>query len=331
MKNALTLLLLLLGSFELFAQVDRTIVVEHFTNSRCGICANRNPGFYTNLNNQENVLHISIHPSAPYSNCLLHQHNPTENDSRTNYYGVYGGTPRLVIQGNVISAGANYGSATIFDPYQDQSSDVSIQIYQTKVDDQLGASVVIKAEADNDYGSCKLFLAAVEELINYDAPNGEDEHFDVFRKTLDGNPQGLDVDVPATAGDSVVVTASVTAADEWEFDRMYVMAILQDATTKAVYQAGASDPSDNMPLTNTEAPNTIEASVFPNPVAGRLTIQLPQDDEAQVQVFSLHGQLLQQKQFQQQTELDLADLPQGTYQVLIQTEEGQYRQQLIKQ
>ena len=110
-----TVVFLLLTIAAQAQEVPRRVVVEHFTNSRCGICANRNPAFYTNLNSQEGVLHISYHPSSPYSNCVLHQANAAENDGRTNYYDIYGSTPKLVIQGALVPVSTNYGNASIFD------------------------------------------------------------------------------------------------------------------------------------------------------------------------------------------------------------------------
>ena len=99
------------------AQVPKKVIVEHFTNTKCSVCASRNPGFYTNLNAQSGVIHLAIHPSSPYAACVLSMHNPVENDGRTNYYSIYGGTPRLVIQGTVISSSADYSMSSIFAPY----------------------------------------------------------------------------------------------------------------------------------------------------------------------------------------------------------------------
>ncbi len=70
------------------AQTELIVVVEHFTNTRCGICASRNPAFKENVANHPKVLSITIHPSRPYSSCELHKHNPGDNDSRTNYYDI---------------------------------------------------------------------------------------------------------------------------------------------------------------------------------------------------------------------------------------------------
>ena len=78
------------------AQVPRKILVEHFTNTLCSFCASRNPGFYSNLNNQSDVIHLSIHSGTPYTQCLLYQQNASPSDARRFYYGITG-TPALAI------------------------------------------------------------------------------------------------------------------------------------------------------------------------------------------------------------------------------------------
>lgn len=124
-----TLLLLFFGlSSQLFSQVPGNILVEHFTNTKCSVCASRNPGFQANLNAHPAVKLLSIHPSAPYSTCLLSQQNTADNDARTNYYGVYGGTPRLVINGTVISASVNYGAASVFTPFENLTKSFQINL-----------------------------------------------------------------------------------------------------------------------------------------------------------------------------------------------------------
>ena len=41
-------LLLLTGTSTVFAQTSKKMLVEHFTNTKCSICASLNPGFYAN-------------------------------------------------------------------------------------------------------------------------------------------------------------------------------------------------------------------------------------------------------------------------------------------
>jgi hypothetical protein len=311
-------------------EVPRTIIVEHFTNSRCGICASRNPGFYSNLNSQEGILHLAIHPSSPYSSCIFSQANPGENDGRTNYYGIYGGTPRLVIQGTVISSGTNYGNASIFDPYLNQTTPVSLDIRQTKEDDQIIVSVTITAEADNNLGTASLFLAAAEKEVMYNAPNGENVHHDVFRRTFNGEATGMSVDVPATAGESITVSGTLMSNADWVFDQLFTVAILQETNSKAVIQSSAADPSENEPLVNTAEVNTLAAQIFPNPVQDRLQVQLATDAKAIFLLFNSQGQVLQSGTFQGQTQLEMATYPSGLYWLEVQNAEGKAVRKIVK-
>ncbi len=227
---------LVLGQYAI-AQVPKKVVVEHFTNTKCSVCASRNPGFYTNLNSQTGVIHLAIHPSSPYAGCVLNQHNTTENDARTNYYGVFGGTPRLVIQGVVISGGANYNSAAIFNPYLGQTSPVSIKIMQSKYgNDSISSRIVIKTEATHTLANLKLFVALAEDTVFYTGSNGEPKHFDVFRKSLTGI-SGISVTAPVNVGDSNVYVMSSPANSSWNFSRIFTLAILQDGTTREVIQS----------------------------------------------------------------------------------------------
>ncbi len=263
MKN-LFIIPLILSSMTVLSQVPKKVVVEHFTNTKCSICASRNPGFYTNLNNQSGVIHLAIHPSSPYAACALSQHNVVENDGRTNYYGVYGSTPRLVIQGVVISSSANYSSASIFTPYLGQTSPASIKIYQYKYgNDSIKSRIVIKTEATHSLGNLSLFVALAEDTLNYTGTNGEPVHYDVFRKSLTGT-SGIAVTLPSTVGDSVVYIKSSPANVAWNFSKIFTIAVLQNTTTKAVIQSENISSKINNLATGikNEFADKLNASVF---------------------------------------------------------------------
>ncbi len=125
MKKIFNLFMLVLAIKASSVQVPKKVVVEHFTNTKCRICASRNPGFYKNLNSQTGVIYLTIHTSSPSAAFVLSQHNAVENDGRTNYYDIYGSTLRLVIQGVVISSGANYSSTSIFNRFILVSNSIS--------------------------------------------------------------------------------------------------------------------------------------------------------------------------------------------------------------
>lgn len=237
-KNNLLLLTTLVFFQIALAQVPQKIVVEHFTNTRCSICAGQNPGFYNNLKNQNGVIHLAIHPSSPYPTCVLSQHNVPENDARTNYYGVYGSTPKFLINGELFSSSStNVSSPSIFTPYQGKTSPFSIRIVQTKyANDSIRSTVTIKTIASHSFTSLQLFVALSEDTLFYDSPNGESMHYDVFRKSLSG-ATGQSITVAATVGDSVFFSKSSASNASWNFSRINTIAILQTADTKAVLQS----------------------------------------------------------------------------------------------
>lgn len=329
MKKLLPVLIIVLAVGTLLGQeVTKRIVVEHFTNTRCPICGSRNPALIQNLENNPDVLHLSIHPRSPYPDCVLYQHNTTENSDRTTYYNIPG-TPNIVIQGQRTTT--SFGSATLFDQYQDQMTPVSIDIYQVKTNDEISVDVVVKAVADNEIGQANLFLAAAEKLLNYNAPNGETEHHDVFRRTFTGQSvNGLTLNIPAVAGDSLVLSYTLAADEDWVFEQIYAIAILNATTDKSVIQAAASSPEDNNPLVSTREVNTIAAQIFPNPVADDLSIRIPSTAPATARIFNAQGQLLQQQSFVQQTALDLRTLPQGIYWLEVRTSAGKAIEKIIK-
>jgi len=276
-----------------FAQVPKKTVVEHFTNSNCSICGNKNPGFYSNLSNQTDVLHLAIHPSAPYSSCLLYQQNPTANDARTNYYGIYGATPRLVINGDVTAANTNFSDPSLFTPYVGLTSPASIRIEQEKFgNDSIRATVIIKTEATHTLGSLALFVSLAEDTVYHTGTNGETVHYDVFRKSLT-SPLGDALAIPSTVGDSVLYTFSSANDPIWDFSRIFTLAILQQNVNKELVQAEATLASDNN--VTTSLPSLIsdrDFNIFPNPATSEIYISSKPQLKSDIQIYNSVGKLM---------------------------------------
>lgn len=315
-----------------FAQVTKKVVLEHFTNSLCSACASRNPGLYNNINNQTNVIHLAIHPSAPYSGCLINQHNTPENNGRTNYYGIFGSTPRIVINGVVISSSTNYSSNSIFNNYVNQTSPASIKISQTKYgNDSIRSTITIKTEAQHALGNLKLFVALVEDTLFYSSPNGEDEHYDVFRKSLTGT-SGTTIILPSTVGDSIVFSASSLVNTAWDFARIYTLAVLQEDVNKSVVQAEAVSASSNNVVASLN--NYIEAfdiNVFPNPANEQIHVKLNNSLKSSVRLYDLNGKLFFTGSFQNQIDINLLDLSTGQYLLVIENDLGKVNRTINKQ
>ncbi len=254
--------------------VSQVVLVEHFTNTRCSICFNRNPGFYANLRQQPTgTLHIAYHPSSPYRLCQFSQQNPTENDARTNFYGIYGSTPRLVVNGQVIPSGQNYADPAVFAPAQGQVSPLAVQVALTRLGaDSLAATVEIRTVAAHTLTGTTLYVALAEDTVFYAAPNGETRHYDVFRQAFTGAaPLAF---VPAPVGSAVTVRRTVAVRPDWAVPRLYALAMVQQPGGRMV-QAGASAVLGTTPLGLTASIETLTsaAEIYPNPAHHLLTIR----------------------------------------------------------
>lgn len=317
MKNLFVLLsLLFIG--ELNAQtVAKTVVVEHFTNSRCGICASRNPNLYQNLGKFPNVLHIAYHPSSPYSSCVLNQHNVQQNDDRTNHYGIYGGTPRGVLQGTVVGVNNQVVDSATIAAQLGQQSPIDLSITEHWVSsDSVRVSIKLKTVAAHSHSNTILYIPITEDLLQYNAPNGETQHHDVFRKAIhDVNGAGLQVTLPTTVGDSLVVAAGYRVHATWDTAQLSVTAILQNVANKEVIQVGRS--SNRLAATATGVFNLKKESkqlqIFPNPSTELITVKGLAETRALAELYNLSGQLLQTKEIEEGSQLSLKGLENGVY------------------
>jgi hypothetical protein len=312
MKNLFTAFFTLL-SITLFAQVPRTVVIEHFTNTRCGICANRNPDLFTNLNNNPEVLHLAVHPSSPYSSCVFNQEDVAGNDGRTNYYNIYGATPRIVVQGSVIPSSTSFGDATLFSSQAGQTSPFNVRVNIDNINAmQATVSVVVKTEAVHNFIDLKLFTALAEDTVYYNAPNGEGTHYNVFRTSV------FEVDgktiTPATmVGDSVMFTETVTLGSNWDWNRLVGISILQESGNKSVLQAATSK---NQLFTSTQSIETAPFQLYS--AENKVFFNANKAGRFEVQVYNLQGQLLKQLQSNNQDEWVFDDIVTGAYLIRIQ-------------
>lgn len=313
LKIAVFLNLLLIGN-NILAQVAKKTIVEHFTNTKCSICANRNPGLNANLNANPQVERISIHPSAPYSTCFLSQQNTADNDARTNFYNIYGSTPKLMINGTLISTSQNYADASMFTPFV-SNTNFSIHIKQFAIGtDSLRSEISIKRVAvGTPIGNASLFAALVEDTVFGNGGNGENLHFNVMRKSL-FSPQGDIVALPTNVGDSLVLNKTSIFNSLWNTSRMRTVAILQEELTKQLIQSELSNAQQigtSTKLVDEEQHNKIV--VYPNPSSHYVTVKLPSMNSFNVEIYNPQGELILSSNFTDQRNIDVSNLKNGIY------------------
>jgi hypothetical protein len=313
MKNIFTFIIILLTGFSGIAQVEKTVIIEHFTNTRCSTCASRNPALFSLLEDYPQVLHIAFHPSAPYSNCIFSMHNPAENDARTNFYGIYGGTPRVVLQGEVIGFQNPILNAGQIDAALGQTSDFMLHASQEQISStEVDVQIVIKKVSESSSSALNLFAVIAEKEINYAAPNGENLHHNVFRKVLSDEAFSI-----ANIGDSVIINVSYTIDEAWTADELTITAMVQNEDNKAILQsyatetlnAGSSSIGEDEVL-------SLDGLLYPNPASDIIQIKgNEQNNFVKADFYAMTGNLV--KSFNDPTAMNISDLPEGIYMAVL--------------
>ncbi len=308
----LVFILAFIGALQVQAQVPRKVVVEHFTNTYCSICASRNPGFYTNVNQHPDIVHLSYHPSSPYQQCPLNQHNKAENDARTQYYGIFGSTPRLVVQGSAISPGANYNSSALFDPFEGQTSSFSLSSELRFSSGNYNLDITLKRVAAGGPDSATLFAALYEDTVFMTSANGELNPKNVFRRSFagaNGFPSGVFA-LPEQVGDSLSFQLSLANQATWQEGHLFAAVLLQNPSTKGIEQSSVSAPAE-VPLSARQVEQA-PISLYPNPWSeGKLYLS-GLKEETDFSLYTLEGKLLQSGKTRDGA-LELAKMPAGLY------------------
>lgn len=307
MKTFLTILSILVLQFSATSQVLKTNIVEHFTNTNCSICASLNPGIRANLQAHSDVLSISFHPSSPYSACFFSMQNPVENDGRTNFYGIYGSTPKLMVNGQITSP-SNLNTAL----NNVNGSTSNFEMHATQLffnTDSVIVKLTIKRVAFDTLIQARLFTGVKEDSIMILTANGEQLHKNVFRKSL--SPiEGQIINLPTTVNDSIVFSYSYKIDSSWDATHLQSIAIMQRTDSKEVLQSVESVNVTLIP-TSLDIANEAGLIVVPNPSNGILFIKSDILFE-EYTVLSLSGRMIQRGQvFSNQLNLDR--LPDGMY------------------
>lgn len=218
---------LLWGVLAQAQEAPRYLLVEHFTNTRCSLCPNRNATMYQRIGDYPGWVHvISYHPPVPYQDDFFYNQNPTENDTRRMHYSVFG-TPQAFLWGANSASGSDLlPSQKVLDNYQ-QTSPVLLNVSQQISNNMLTATVELETfetPVVSGNGNYRLYVAVIEDTINWSAPNGEDHHYDVFRKML--TDISGDVIALGPVGASVGANFQVAIDNQWISSALQVVAFL---------------------------------------------------------------------------------------------------------
>lgn len=300
-------------------EAKRYLLIEHFTNSRCGICSSRNPAFYNTIDpHLADIHHISYHPSFPYSSCVFYQHNTEENQDRAVLYSVPG-TPQAYLWGTKVSGGSTLLSSNTLNNSLNQTSPLDIIVTEELSGAGREVSVTVKSVGvPPTGGEYRIFVALAEKLVNYDAPNGEKEHHDVFRKMLPSK-DGESIALP-DQGNELNLTYTYDFHSDWDITQIYAIAFVQDMSTKEIFNSGSTLDAREADTTSTAIDQELNSRflLYPNPAESTVQANWKgfSGNQATIHVFSPAGQEVLTQQVSGQAgsaQIDVSDLPSGMY------------------
>jgi Outer membrane protein Omp28/Secretion system C-terminal sorting domain len=326
-KHFYSLLFAGLFASSLLAQptsVTRYVLAEHFTNSRCSICASRNPAFYNTITPQsDRVHHISIHPAVPYSNCIFYQANTADNSARANHYGI-AGTPRVALNGTLLDASTPLLPAATLSNYLNQTSNLNVQVSETNTT----VTVRLRSFGAAPTGEYRLMVALAEKEVNYNSPNGESVHRDVLRDFLT-DATGDVCTIPAV-GQSQDYTFTKTSNANWVPAQLYVIAWVERVSDGEVLNSGTKfDPI----VSSVQDLNVETLQLRPNPASEWTTATLPDGQTAQqVRVVAADGREVRTEAIMEANlvQINVQDIPSGWYSIEIRTENKVYIARLVR-
>ena len=243
------------------------------------------------------------------------------------FYGIYGSTPRVVLQGEVIGFQTPILTADQIEAALGQTSDYMVSARQTQADnDEVDVRVVVKKVSGTSSQSHLLFALIAEKEVHYAAPNGENLHHDVFRKILLDENFSL-----ANIGDSIVFNETYTIHGDWEPEELFITVIVQDEGNSAILQSFATEILNAGPsFINNNEILSLDGILYPNPATDVIHISAEeQENFVKAEFYAMTGNLV--KSFDRPESMNISDLPEGIYMaVLTDKQQRQHITRIVK-
>lgn len=319
---------LILMTFRLQGQsnVQKFVLIEHFSNTWCPICAGRNPDFYATIQKySKNVHQISIHPPYPYSGCPLYQYNKTENQERANSYNIQG-TPSVVLNGGSVMGGSPLLTEDALKKELAKTSPLSVLVSESGAGASRSALVTLKPNGSIN-GDLRLIAIIVERNVKFTASNGELDHFNVMRKYL--TPvSGQKISITDASEKKYVFNFKDSIG--WKPEEAYILAYVQNAGTHEVLNSGTK--FDNLTTSLLPVSSVLPLKVYPTLANDYINIELPMSGTKEWEIIDVHGQTIQKGHFNDSkaSKLSILPLSHGLYWIKLDAGTNSYVAKFIK-
>ena len=170
------------------APSHRLVLFEEFTNTSCDPCAEFSPSFDKLIyERMGDMVAITYHYNFPSPQDPFYLANTTDVMARAGYYGI-SGVPSMWVNGTHVGA---WGYEEYLDGYVDGAAEIAAKVNlqaeaEISADNLLTVNVSLLPLGITDGSNLRLFVAAVEERVEWDQPaaNGERSWNYVMRKLL---------------------------------------------------------------------------------------------------------------------------------------------------
>jgi hypothetical protein len=164
---------------------------------------------------------------------------------------------------------------------------------------------ITKVSGGDQSESFQVVVGLAEETINYNAPNGENVHHNVFRRWLINQTVSM-----SEEGETQILEEEYDTHPEWVVDEIYAYAIMQQTSTKEVMQSASSQESPM--FINNNSAEEVRNLFYPNPASTTINIlEEYRGSFQQVEIFSFVGNRL--ATFEAADRMDVSQLPDGMY------------------
>ncbi|MEO8209768.1 MAG: T9SS type A sorting domain-containing protein [bacterium] len=278
---------------------DKKVLFEEFTNASCAPCALNNPALKAYIDSKgDTIVAVKYHTNFPGFD-PMYNHNPSQVEQRrTGYYSDVNAVPWLKGDGDMFPdvwpfTLANFDAA--FNTRKAITPLLTMSVTDERIaGDSIKATIYIHIPQDLNAGNYKLRIMAVEKVIVYPSPpgnNGESIFEYVFRK---GYPDMQGISRPTDAG-SYVIEYKYKIEPEWIDSSIHTIAFVQnDVANKEVLNCalgnriatGISNVVNYVPLNYSLSQN------YPNPFnpTTSISFDIPKSSQIKLVIYNSMGQ-----------------------------------------
>ena len=252
MKKIYSLLLTVFAVSVCFAQSQRLVLMEEFTQASCPPCAAYNPAFNVILNaNSAKIVSIKYQVNWPGYD-PMNVHNASEVATRVSYYAVTGVPDGVMDGGSGTStwhANPASFSATYVNNRYSIASPFNVNLthyFSPNYDSIFVHADVIASQAFSQ--TSVLRIAVIERDIIFCSPpgtNGE-THFEGVMKKMLPNATGTTLPATWTNGQTASFDFAWKLANVYDKNTLAVVGFVQNTLTKEVHQTAYSDEQQMM-------------------------------------------------------------------------------------